>query len=184
MSHRGIPLRRSPLSTVGADRWRQSPCPDTQGWERPGRYAHVRLSQLRRRSSGSPMRKMAVLAAVATLSVALLSVSSIVLASRQVSSQTNKRIQAAAAVSSVAVHEQTNALAALVHSYATRPSLVTDLAAGPSGDAQLDSQLTSLVVTSPRLSGAFISDLSGTFTRVEPRSPNVVGVNFAYRDWF
>jgi PAS domain S-box-containing protein len=130
------------------------------------------------------MRKMAVLAAVATLSVALLSVSSIVLASRQVSSQTNKRIQAAAAVSSVAVHEQTNALAALVHSYATRPSLVTDLAAGPSGDAQLDSQLTSLVVTSPRLSGAFISDLSGTFTRVEPRSPNVVGVNFAYRDWF
>jgi PAS domain S-box-containing protein len=130
------------------------------------------------------MRKMAMLAAAATLSVALLSVSSIVLASRQVSSQANKRIQATAAVSSVAVHEQTSALAALVHSYATRSSLVTDLTAGPSGDAQLDSQLASLVMTSPSLSSAFNSDLSGTLTTVEPPSPNVVGVNFAYRDWY
>ena len=130
------------------------------------------------------MRKMAMLAAAATLSVALLSVSSIVLASRQVSSQANKRIQATAAVSSVAVHEQTSALTALVHSYATRSSLVADLAAGPSGDARLDSQLTSLVMTSPSLSSAAISDLRGTLTSVEPPGPNVVGVNFAYRDWF
>ncbi len=127
---------------------------------------------------------MALLTVLALLPVALLAASSIVLASRQVNGEVNRRVQATAAVSSVFVGEQTSGLAALVHSYATRPSLVGALARGPQGTAAAAPQLRGLASAGLGVSGAFVTDLAGTLTNVDPPSPQLLGRNFAFRDWY
>jgi len=135
------------------------------------------------RASRSSWRYVALLTVLALLPVALLAASSIVLASRQVTGEVNRRVQATAAVSSVFVGEQTSALAALVHSYATRPSLAA-LAQGPRGTAAAAPQLRSLTGAGLGVSGAFVTDLAGTLTNVDPPSPSLLGRNFAFRDWY
>ncbi|MHB1710912.1 MAG: cache domain-containing protein, partial [Acidimicrobiales bacterium] len=142
------------------------------------------MSQLTRRARGPSMRKMALLAVAAVVAVTALGASSVVLSTHQVSIQTDKRVQVAAAVSSVAIGRQTSSLVSLVQNYAERTTLVSDLAAGTSGSARLDSQLTGLVATGSGISTAFVAGLSGTVTNVQPPSPGVVGRNFAFRNWY
>jgi len=135
------------------------------------------------RASRSSWRYVALLTVLALLPVALLAASSIVLASRQVTGEVNRRVQATAAVSSVFVGEQTSALAALVHSYATRPSLAA-LAQGPRGTAAATPQLRGLTGAGLGVTGAFVTDLAGTLTNCDPPSPSLIGRNFAFRDWY
>jgi len=137
-----------------------------------------------RRASRSSRRYVALLTVLALLPVALLAASSIVLASRQVTGEVNRRVQATAAVSSVFAGEQTSGLAALVHSYATRPSLVAALDRGPRGTAAAAPQLHSLATAGLGVSGAFVTDMAGTLTNVDPPSPQLLGRNFAFRDWY
>ena len=144
----------------------------------------VKPSAAPRRASRAFRRYVALLTMLALLPVALLAASSIVLASRQVSGEVNRRVQATAAVSSVFAGEQTSSLAALVHSYATRPSLVAALARGPQGTAAAAPQLHSLATAGLGVTGAFVTDMSGTLTNVDPPSPQVQGHNFAFRDWY
>ncbi len=118
------------------------------------------------------------------LPVALLAASSIVLASRQVSSEVDKRVQTTAALSSVFVGEQTSALAALVHSYATRPALAAGQVAGARSKAQVAAQLQSLAAAGHGVSVAFTTDVAGSLTGVQPFAPELLGRNFAFRDWY
>ena len=73
---------------------------------------------------------MVLLTTAALLVVALLASSSIIVASDLVTGEVNKRMLSTAVVSSVVVSEQMADLTQLVHSYATRPSLEAELAAG------------------------------------------------------
>jgi PAS domain S-box-containing protein len=132
----------------------------------------------------SSLRNVVVLTVVALLPVALLAVSSIVLASNQVTSVVNKQVQTTAAVSSVVIGQQTTDLVALVHSYATRPSLVSGITAGAAGGAEVEANLASLAHAVPGISATFIASDDGTSRATYPLEPTVIGKNFAYRDWY
>jgi PAS domain S-box-containing protein len=137
-----------------------------------------------RRSPNSALRTVVLLIVVGLLPVALLSASSIVLATHQVDNQVNKQVQTTAAVSSVVVGQQTTDLLTLVHSYATRPSLVTEVAEGPAGDAKVQLHLSSLADAIPGISATFVASVLGTSLNTYPLEPSVIGTNFAYRDWY
>ena len=127
---------------------------------------------------------MILLTVVAVLSVALLASSSIVLYTRQVTTEVNKRVQTTAAVSSVVFGRQTTDLVALLHSYATRPSLVTAVSEGSDGDTSVEENLTTLAHAVPGISASFVASLQGTSLDTYPLEPSVIGTNFAYRDWY
>ncbi len=65
------------------------------------------------------------------VAVGLLAVTSVAVASSQVTAEVNRRVTATAALSGVFVGQQTTGLEAPVHSYATRPTVVADITAGP-----------------------------------------------------
>jgi PAS domain S-box-containing protein len=137
-----------------------------------------------RRLMSSPRRSVALLTVVALAAVALLAISSIVLASNQVTTVVNKQVQTTAAVSAVVISKQTGDLVALVHSYATRPSLAEGVARGARGDAAVAVNLASLAGSVPGISASFVADLHGTSRSTYPPEPSVYGTNFAYREWF
>jgi PAS domain S-box-containing protein len=137
-----------------------------------------------RRPPNSALRNVVLLTLVGLLPVALLSASSIVLATHQVGNEVNKRVQTTAAVSSVVVGQQTSDLLTLVHSYATRPSLVTEVGEGPAGDAKVQLHLSSLAEAIPGISATFVASVGGTSLNTYPLEPSVIGTNFAYRDWY
>jgi PAS domain S-box-containing protein len=124
-----------------------------------------------------------LLTVAALVPVALLATSSILLASHEVTSEVDKRVQATAAVSAVVIGERTSGLADLVESYAERPSLIDDLTAGRTGEAQVGTQLSGLA-SAQAASSAFLETVDGTALALEPPQPKVVGENFAYRAWF
>jgi PAS domain S-box-containing protein len=130
------------------------------------------------------MRNLVVLTVVALLPVALLSASSIVLASRQVTSVVNKQVQTTAAVSAVVVGQQMADLKTLLHSYATRPSLVIGVAGGGVSNASVEANLQSLALAVPGISASFVASDAGTSLYTYPLEPAVIGTNFAYRNWY
>ena len=132
----------------------------------------------------SPWRGAVLFTTLAFVPVAILAASSIVLASNQVSSVVDKQVQTTAAVSSVVVGDQTTDLVALVHSYATRPLLAADVAAGDPANERVDAVLTGLAGAIPGISAAFVADTGGTSRHVSPPTPKAIGMNFAYREWF
>ena len=137
-----------------------------------------------RRSTPSSVRTIALLTLVALVPVGLLAASSIVLASHEVTKQVDKQVQSTAAVSAVVVGQQTTDLLALVHSYATRPSLAAGVAAGASGDAAVELALTALQKSVPGISASFVADMTGTSRNTYPVIASAIGTNFAYREWY
>jgi two-component system sensor histidine kinase/response regulator len=107
-----------------------------------------------------------------------------VLASNQVTSVVDKQVKTTAAVSSVVIGQQTTDLVRLVHSYATRPSLIAALAGGPGSSTTVQRNLAGLARANPGISAAFITDLHGTSRYTYPIEPSVIGMNFGYREWF
>jgi PAS domain S-box-containing protein len=127
---------------------------------------------------------MALLTVLSLLLVVLMALSSIVLASHQVTGDVNKQVRATASVSSVVVGEKMSDLTALVDSYATRSSLPNEVAAGSKENAQVEKSLTSLANAFPGISASFVASLRGTSLNTYPLEPAVIGMNFSYRDWY
>ena len=136
------------------------------------------------RSTPSPVRNVALLTALALVPVGLLAASGIILASRQVTSVVNKQVETTATVSSVVIGQQTSDLVSLVHSYATRPSLINGLGRGRRGGAQVDANLAGLAHSVPGISATFITSPLAVSRYVYPSEPSVIGTSFAYRDWY
>jgi diguanylate cyclase (GGDEF)-like protein/PAS domain S-box-containing protein len=113
-----------------------------------------------------------------------LSAGSIVAASHEQAAVVDKRIRATAAVSAVVIGQQTSNLVALVESYASRPSLASDVAEGKRGAVVLESALAGLAHAVPGISASFVTDRYGTSLSTYPPEPAVYGTNFAYREWF
>jgi PAS domain S-box-containing protein len=137
------------------------------------------------RSIPSSLRTVILLTLVALIPVGLLAASSIALDSHEVTTQVDKRVVGTAGVSAVVVSQQTTDLVALLHSYATRHSLLVGLTtAGPSGSTAVDLVLASLAKAVPGITASFVTDISGTSRYVYPAEPSVIGTNFAYREWY
>ncbi len=140
--------------------------------------------QMTRHRRTSPLQNMVLLSVAALIPVVLLATFSIILASNQVTSDVNKQVRTTAAVSAVVIGQQTDNLKSLVHSYATRPSLADAVSGGAAGDAQMESNLTSLAQAIPGISASFVASLSGDSVATYPPEPTIIGTNFAYRDWY
>jgi len=134
--------------------------------------------------TGLPRRAVVLATVAALLPVGLLAVTSVAVASSQVTAEVNRRVTATAGLSAVFVGEQTTGLKALVHSYAIRPTLLGDFTAGRAGASAVQAQLASLAGSGGGVSGAFATDRAGTSIGVVPAAPGVLGRNFAYRDWY
>jgi PAS domain S-box-containing protein len=135
-------------------------------------------------NSGQSQRYVAVLTALSLLLVVLMALISIVLASHQVTSDVNKQVRTTASVSSVVVSQKLSDFVTLVESYATRPSLFSEVNAGSPDDGQVEANLASLAHAYPGISATFITSLSGTSLYTYPLEPSVIGTNFAYRQWY
>ena len=139
------------------------------------------MTLLRLVSTAAP--RSAILCLVALVPVAVLAVSSIVLASHQVTNVVDSQVETTAGVSAEVIGQQTDDLVALVHSYATRPSLVMSLS-GTGGDATVAQNLKSLAGATPGISASFVADIHGTSLDTYPYFASAIGKNFAYREWF
>ena len=130
-------------------------------------------------------RLTVVLTVLALLPVVLLTTASLVLSSRAVSGEVALRVRATAEVSAVFIDQQTASLAGVVASYADRPLLVRALERpGEIDHAAALVHLRGLATGAPGITGAFLASVQGTVTDVYPASPDVIGRNFAFRDWF
>jgi PAS domain S-box-containing protein len=136
------------------------------------------------RSPTSALRNMVLLSLVALVPVALLATSSIVLASRQVTSEVDRQVQTTASVSSVVIGQQTSDLKALLTVFATRHSLFTNVTGGEGADTSIQTNLENLAQSTPGISASFVASLAGTSLATYPPEPSVYGTNFAYRDWY
>ena len=134
--------------------------------------------------SGRWQRYVATLTAISLLVVVLLAVTTIVLATNQVTRDVNTQVRSTASVSAVVVGQKVSDLVALVKSDATRSSLADDVTAGPGGDALVETNLATLAHAYPGVSASFVVTLAGTSSFVYPLEPAIIGTSFAYRDWY
>jgi PAS domain S-box-containing protein len=136
------------------------------------------------RSPTSALPNTVLLSLVALLPVALLATGSIVLASRQVTSEVDKQVQTTAAVSSVVIGQQTSNLTALLKLFATRHSLITNVSGGGGADTTIETNLENLAQATPGISASFVASLAGKSLATYPSEPSVYGTDFAYGDWY
>jgi PAS domain S-box-containing protein len=123
-----------------------------------------------------------VLALMPLAGLAYLSVSQ---ANSTVDTEVQRRLTTSADVSVAYVADQMNALKALAASYAERPAVVNQLAAGERADrAKLQTHLASLQSRDPSFIGVWAMDSRGTMLAFDPPQPTVIGGNFAFRDYY
>lgn len=134
--------------------------------------------------SRSSIRGVVLLTTAALLAVGLLASTSIILASHLLTREVNKRVQSTASASSVVVSQQISGVAALVESYASRPTLIAELSAPVPDETVVNSRLASLAQAVPGIVGAFVASDAGVSLYTYPLEPQVIGRSFAFRDWY
>ena len=141
----------------------------------------------RRGSSPHQAHVFPLLVALALLPVFLLTGSSRVLTSSEVTNEVRARVSTTAEVSAVFINQQTAGLADLVGSYADRPNLAAALGDGTRESfdhATLLEHMASLRNHRVGITGTFIATIDGIVVDVVPPSPGVIGRDFSHRDWF
>jgi PAS domain S-box-containing protein len=133
------------------------------------------------------VRLTAVFAVCALLPLALLAGSSIRLSERAVESDARERVRSTSTASADLVEIEMGAVAQLVQSYAQRELLRLSLGTGSASTVDviaLRRHLAQLDAASAGIAGAFVTDPSGRLHTVVPSSPDIVGEDFSYRDWY
>jgi PAS domain S-box-containing protein len=123
----------------------------------------------------------------ALLPLALLAMLSVRLAEQAVESDARARISATSSSTAALVQNEMQGVKRLVAAYAERQLLAS--AFGDGSPATIDAagvrrHLTQLKAANPRIAGAFITDADGRLRDVVPLTPEIVGENFSYRDWY
>jgi signal transduction histidine kinase/DNA-binding response OmpR family regulator len=124
---------------------------------------------------------------VSLVPVGLLAYASTALSDRAVREEVRARLRSTAAVSSAFLEKDLQSLAELVHSYAGRPYLVAALGDGDPASYDHDAvnlQLAQLTEARSGLAGAFVTHVDGRLTNVVPPTPEIVGKDFSFRDWY
>ncbi|MDQ3573578.1 MAG: sensor histidine kinase [Actinomycetota bacterium] len=117
----------------------------------------------------------------------MLTYSNLDLAQQAMRKEVRARAATTATVSAALVQQQMQGLAELVDAFADRPNLVKALGDGDAAsfdDRQIQFHLAGLQHSRKGISGAFVTDMSGRLSQVEPPTPEIVGGDFSYRDWY
>ncbi len=123
----------------------------------------------------------------ALLPLALLAGSSIRLSEQAVMSDARARVRATSTVSAELVKQQMQGLSQLVDAYAERRLLSEAFGDGSIetfDEMAVQRHLDQLMEANPGIAGVFATDASGRLTAVQPSTPEIVGKDFSYRDWY
>ena len=124
---------------------------------------------------------------VSLVPVALLAYASTTLADNAVREEVRARLRSTSGVSAAFLQKDLQSLAELVASYAGRPYLAEALGGGDPNryDSDVvDQQLLELSQARSSLAGAFLTRVDGRLTNVVPATPEIVGKDFSFRDWY
>jgi PAS domain S-box-containing protein len=133
------------------------------------------------------VRLTVVFVVCAFLPLALLAGSSIRLSERAVEDDARERVGSITAASADLVEIQMRGVAQLVESYAERKLLRLSVGDDPPStldEREVHRHLAQLDAATPGISGAFITGPDGRLLSVVPASPDIVGEDFSYRDWY
>jgi len=130
---------------------------------------------------------LALFVLLSFMPLALLGYSSINLSERAVREEVDTRLRSTSAMSAAFIDQEMGSVAELVESYAQRPSLMAAL--GDGTPAHFDSSLIQVQLDQLRqarveFNGAFVTDLTGHLTGVVPATPEIIGKDFRFRDWY
>ena len=132
--------------------------------------------------------RLVVLAAVLVyVPLVVMAVWSVHLTETAIRGQAEARVAGTAAASAAAVDHELKGLADVVESYSTRLTLVTAMGTGDPDqiDRQMVAfQLSALNRAGPRDGIAFLATAEGALVDIVPATPEIVGGDFSYRDWF
>jgi signal transduction histidine kinase/ActR/RegA family two-component response regulator len=145
------------------------------------------IGEKRSRSEGLPIRRLVALFVVLTvLPLGLLAYLSVDLASDAVTSEVRARLRSTAQASVVAVEKEMQGTAAIVTSYAQRPSLRAELASRGRGSdtREIVRHLRELKQVSPAFANTAVVDPRGRLIAVVPATPSIIGKDFSFRDWY
>jgi signal transduction histidine kinase/CheY-like chemotaxis protein len=132
-------------------------------------------------------RTVVLIGLVSLLPLALLAYASSRLASDAVREETESRMVATATITSRLMAEELSGLAALVDSYANRPTLVAALGGDTreiGGATRIRYHLDELVNARPGIYTTFVARPDGTLIDIVPATPSIRGKNFSFRDWY
>ena len=128
---------------------------------------------------------------VAALSVlvpfAILALVTVRLSTGAVREQADLRLDIAAQAGGVEVDQEMRGLSQLAEAYAQRPTVVEAMAgaANPGFDKRsIRPHLDQLLAARTGIAAAFVTDSAGTLLDAVPDTPEIIGQNFAYRDWY
>ncbi|MGI8792600.1 MAG: response regulator, partial [Acidimicrobiales bacterium] len=134
-----------------------------------------------------PVRLVGVFAVLIMLPVAALAVGAIAIGTDAVTDQVNARIRTTSVVSAGFVEQHIDGVAELAASYARRPHVrraVGDGTPAAFDEPVIDGHLLDLMSAREGIQGAFVTDLAGRLTQVVPTTPEIVGGDFSFRDWY
>ena len=130
---------------------------------------------------------MALFVLLSLTPLVLLTYSSIGLSERAVRREVDTQLRSTSDMSAAFLEQHMADLAELVESYAERPSITAALADGNPANfdsARIQLHLSQLQHSRAEIYGAFLTDLSGRLTDVVPPTPEIVGKDFSFRDWY
>ncbi|HVE93814.1 MAG TPA: ATP-binding protein, partial [Acidimicrobiales bacterium] len=140
-----------------------------------------------RRGLGRPRRVVVFSGALSVGALLILGTAAIRLSSDAARSQAQRQASAAASASAVAVEQEMIGLSEVVDAFAKRPTVVAAFASGSRGEKfarDMRFHLDELRSSRPGISLAFLTESSGVLVDVLPETPEIIGRDFSFRDWF
>lgn len=125
---------------------------------------------------------LAAIGLAALLPIVLLSFVLVRVASDAIRSQAESQVQTSASASANAVEQELEKLAAIVQTYSELPATRAAVASG--SPATLRSLILPLYDDRQDVSLAFVVDEPGLLLDVLPETPDAIGFDFSFRDWY
>ncbi len=136
---------------------------------------------------GGGRRLLALFVLLSLMPLALLTYSSITLSERAVRREVDTQLRSTSDMSVAFLEQHMGSLVELVNSFSQRPALIAALGDGNPANfdpARIQLHLSQLQESRAEIYGAFVTDLSGRLTDVVPPTPEIVGKDFSFRDWY
>ncbi|MDP8992400.1 MAG: ATP-binding protein, partial [Actinomycetota bacterium] len=150
-------------------------------------HAPSRPAAQRRPGGRGGGRLLALFVLLSVMPLGLLTYSSIALSERAVRREVDNQLRATSDMSAAFLEQHMADLAELVESYAQRPSVIAALGDGNPANfnsAVIQLHMSQLQQSRAEIYGAFLTDVSGRLTDVVPPTPEIVGKDFSFRDWY
>lgn len=127
-------------------------------------------------------RALAVISLAGLLPIALLSIVLVQVSSSAIRDQAESQVETSAQASAESVEQELEKLSEIVTIYSELPTTAASLEAGDM--VALRGVLQSLFEDRPDVSMSYASDAGGVVLDVLPVTPEAVGVDFSFRDWY